>query len=140
MELKVWIDGKLVNKGDAKVSVYDHGLLYGDGVFEGIRVYHGKVFESEAHLRRLYESAKSIRLTIPISPQEIQAAMEETVRANNFRDCYIRLIVTRGVGNLGLNPRGCERPSSQAVCRLWRSCRCPVARCPRVPVCASSNR
>ena len=111
MELKVWIDGKLVNKGDAKVSVYDHGLLYGDGVFEGIRVYHGKIFESEAHLRRLYESAKSIRLTIPMSPQEIQAAMEETVRANNFRDCYIRLIVTRGVGNLGLNPRGCDRPS-----------------------------
>ncbi|HTI49444.1 MAG TPA: branched-chain-amino-acid transaminase, partial [Planctomycetaceae bacterium] len=83
----------------------------GDGVFEGIRVYHGKIFESEAHLRRLYESARSIRLTIPMSPQEIQAAMEETVRANNFRDCYIRLIVTRGVGNLGLNPRNCERPS-----------------------------
>ena len=111
MELKIWMDGKLVNKGDAKVSVYDHGLLYGDGVFEGIRVYYGKIFESEAHLQRLYESARTIRLTIPMSPQEIQAAMEETVRANNFRDCYIRLIVTRGVGNLGLNPRNCERPS-----------------------------
>lgn len=118
MELKVWMDGKLVNKGDAKVSVYDHGLLYGDGVFEGIRVYHGKIFESEAHLRRLYESARSIRLTIPMSPQEIQAAMEETVRANNFRDCYIRLIVTRGVGNLGLNPRNCERPSVIVIADL----------------------
>jgi branched-chain amino acid aminotransferase len=118
MELKIWMDGKLVNKPDAKVSVYDHGLLYGDGVFEGIRVYHGKIFESEAHLRRLYESARSIRLTIPMSPQEIQAAMEETVRANNFRDCYIRLIVTRGVGNLGLNPRNCERPSVIVIADL----------------------
>ena len=118
MELKIWMDGKLVNKADAKVSVYDHGLLYGDGVFEGIRVYHGKIFESEAHLRRLYESARSIRLTIPMSPQEIQAAMEETVRANNFRDCYIRLIVTRGVGNLGLNPRNCERPSVIVIADL----------------------
>ena len=97
MSLKVWIDGKLVDKNDAKVSVYDHGLLYGDGVFEGIRVYNGRVFECDAHLRRLYDSAKAIRLTIPISIDQYKAAIEQTVKANNFTDCYIRAIVTLGV-------------------------------------------
>ena len=111
MSLKVWIDGKLVDKEDAKISVYDHGLLYGDGVFEGIRVYHGRIFEVDAHLDRLYASAKAIRLTIPLIPQQVRSAMEETVRANNFRDCYIRLVVTRGAGYLGLNPNKCPRPS-----------------------------
>src|SRR5688572_5484964 len=109
--LKVWIDGELLPQQDAKVNVYDHGLLYGDGVFEGIRVYHGKIFEAEAHLRRLYDSAKAIRLTIPLKPEQFRAAIEETVRANKFRDCYIRALVTRGVGYLGLNPNKCERPS-----------------------------
>src|SRR6185369_9723314 len=102
MSLKVWMDGKLVEPADAKVSVYDHGLLYGDGVFEGIRVYHGRIFECEAHLDRFYNSAKAIRLSIPMTREQVRAAMDETVRANNFRDCYIRLIVTRGIGKLGI--------------------------------------
>ena len=104
MALKVWIDGKLYDKADAKVSVYDHGLLYGDGVFEGIRVYNGKVFERDAHVDRLWASAKAIRLVIPVSKEQLVAAIEETVRANNFRDCYVRAVVTRGVGDLGINP------------------------------------
>ncbi len=111
MELKVWLDGKLVNRKDAKISVYDHGLLYGDGVFEGIRVYHGRVFELEAHLERFYESAKAIRLTVPTPIEQVRAAIEETVKANGFRDCYVRLVVTRGVGALGINPASCEKPS-----------------------------
>jgi branched-chain amino acid aminotransferase len=109
--MKVWIDGRLVDRADAKVSVFDHGLLYGDGVFEGIRVYHGKIFECEAHLDRFYQSAKAIRLTIPMTRDAVRAAMEETVKANNFTDCYIRLVVTRGVGTLGLSPVRCEKPS-----------------------------
>jgi branched-chain amino acid aminotransferase len=110
MSLKIWIDGKLVPKDDAKVSVYDHGLLYGDGVFEGIRVYSGKVFEADAHVRRLYDSAKAIRLDIPYTPAEFKAAIEQTFRANNFTDCYIRAVVTRGAGYLGLSPTKCPRP------------------------------
>jgi branched-chain amino acid aminotransferase len=111
MSLKVWIDGKLVDKADAKVSVYDHGLLYGDGVFEGIRVYNGKIFECEAHVRRLYDSAKSIRLKIPIGAAELKAAMEQTVKANGFGECYIRVVVTRGAGSLGIDPNKCANPS-----------------------------
>jgi len=111
MSLKVWIDGRLMDKADAKVSVYDHGLLYGDGVFEGIRLYHGKVFEADAHLRRLFDSAKSIRLTIPFAPEQLKSAIQETAKANNFADCYVRLVVTRGVGYLGLNPNKCSSPS-----------------------------
>jgi branched-chain amino acid aminotransferase len=111
MALKVWIDGTLYDKDDAKVSVYDHGLLYGDGVFEGIRVYSGRIFECAAHIDRLYASAKAIRLTIPLSREQVRAAMEETVRVNNFRDCYMRLVVTRGVGYLGLNPNKCPTPT-----------------------------
>ncbi len=111
MSLKIWLDGKLVEKADAKISVYDHGLLYGDGVFEGIRAYYGKLFEIDAHLNRLYDSAKAIRLTIPLSREQFRTAIEETVRANNFQDCYIRAVVTRGVGYLGLNPNRCEKPS-----------------------------
>jgi branched-chain amino acid aminotransferase len=91
--------------------VFDHGLLYGDGVFEGIRVYHGKIFERDAHMDRLFQSAKGIRLPIPLSREQLIAAMEETIKANNFTDCYIRLVVTRGVGSLGLSPIRCERPS-----------------------------
>jgi branched-chain amino acid aminotransferase len=110
MPLKVWIDGKLVDKDDAKISVYDHGLLYGDGVFEGIRVYAGRVFRAEPHVRRLYDSAKSIRLTIPLSPKEFLEAIEATVKANNFADCYIRAVVTRGAGSLGIDPNRCKDP------------------------------
>lgn len=111
MALKVWIDGTLYDKDDAKVSVYDHGLLYGDGVFEGIRVYGGRIFECAAHIDRLYASARAIRLNIPLSREQVRAAMEETVQVNNFRDCYMRLVVTRGVGYLGLNPNKCPTPT-----------------------------
>lgn len=111
MSLKVWIDGKLVDKEDAKVSVYDHGLLYGDGVFEGIRMYAGKLFRVEQHLRRLYDSAKAIRLSIPITQEQFLASIRETVKANDFNDCYIRACVTRGVGSLGIDPNKCKNPS-----------------------------
>lgn len=109
--LKVWLDGQLVDKADAKISVYDHGLLYGDGVFEGIRAYAGKIFRPEQHLRRLYDSARAIRLTISQTPNELLEAAYETVRANHFTDCYIRLVVTRGSGYLGLNPNRCPNPT-----------------------------
>ena len=111
MALKIWLDGKLVDQKDAKISVFDHGLLYGDGVFEGIRVYNGRIFELDAHIKRLYESAKAIRLTIPISQNELVGATEETVKANNITNGYIRLVVTRGVGTLGLNPFICKNGS-----------------------------
>ncbi len=108
MGLKIWLDNRLVDEADAKISVFDHGLLYGDGVFEGIRVYNGGVFELEAHLRRLYESAKVIRLDVPMSKSQLIKAVEKTVEANGVIDGYIRLGVTRGVGTLGLNPFVCE--------------------------------
>src|SRR5258707_13747530 len=110
-DLKIWIDGELVAMADAKISVYDHGLLYGDGVFEGIRLYNGKIFEPDAHMKRLYDSAKAIRLTIPLTPQQLLAAIDQTAKANNFTDCYVRAVVTRGVGYLGLNPNRCLKPS-----------------------------
>ena len=106
--LKIWIDGQLLDKAQAKISVYDHGLLYGDGVFEGIRVYNGRIFACEQHIRRLYDSAKSIRLTIPLTPERFRAAMEQTIAANGFTDCYIRALITRGIGNLGLSPHRCN--------------------------------
>ncbi len=108
MALKIWLDDKLVDECDAKVSVFDHGLLYGDGVFEGIRVYDGRVFEIEAHLNRLNKSAKGIRLEIPLDKDELVAAIKQTVEANGIVDGYIRLLVTRGVGSLGLNPFLCK--------------------------------
>jgi branched-chain amino acid aminotransferase len=105
---RVYINGKLYDKADAKISVYDHGLLYGDGVFEGIRVYHGKVFKHKEHIDRLYESARSIALEIPMGPGELMKAVEETVKVNNKINGYIRLVVTRGAGTLGLDPRKCD--------------------------------
>jgi len=110
MALKIWLNDGLVDEQDAKISVFDHGLLYGDGVFEGIRVYSSKVFELEAHLKRLYESAKVIRLNIGITPQQMADATQATVKANNIVDGYIRLVVTRGVGTLGINPLNCKKP------------------------------
>ena len=118
MSLKIWIDGKLVDKADAKISVYDHGLLYGDGVFEGIRVYNGKIFECDAHVRRLYDSAKAIRLKIPAGPAELKSIMEQTVKANGFNECYIRVVVTRGVGSLGIDPNKCSNPSLIVIADL----------------------
>jgi branched-chain amino acid aminotransferase len=108
MALKIWLDNKLVDEADAKISVFDHGLLYGDGVFEGIRVYSSRVFEMEAHIKRLYESAKAIRLEIPMKRDELIKAVEKTVEANGVIDGYIRLVITRGKGSLGLNPFTCE--------------------------------
>jgi len=111
MALKIWLDGKLVDEVDAKISVFDHGLLYGDGVFEGIRVYSKKVFELDAHIKRLYQSAKVIRLEVPMSQSKLINAIEKTVEANGVIDGYIRLVVTRGNGTLGLNPFACEKSS-----------------------------
>jgi branched-chain amino acid aminotransferase len=109
MALQIWFDTGLVDEKDARISVFDHGLLYGDGVFEGIRVYGGRVFELEAHIRRLFESARAIRLPIPMAKDQLIRAVETTVQANRVADGYIRLVVTRGVGTLGLNPFNCER-------------------------------
>ena len=108
---KIYIDGKFYSEADAKVSVFDHGLLYGDGIFEGIRFYNGRVFRLEEHLERLWDSARSICLHIPMSQRAMSEALLETIRQNNLREGYIRLIVTRGVGNLGLNPEQCKTPS-----------------------------
>jgi len=110
MATKVYINGTLLSKDDAKVSVYDHGLLYGDGVFEGIRVYGGKVFLLPEHIQRLYESALAIRLTIPLSQTEMADAVQKTVAANEIKDGYVRLVVTRGAGTLGLDVRRTSNP------------------------------
>jgi branched-chain amino acid aminotransferase len=110
-EPQIYIDGKFHAESEAKVSVFDHGLLYGDGIFEGIRFYNGRVFRLEEHLDRLWDSAHSIRLEIPMSAREMTQALLETIRENGLREGYIRLLVTRGVGNLGLNPEQCKRPS-----------------------------
>ncbi len=107
---KVYISGKLVDKSQATVSVYDHGFLYGDGVFEGIRVYSGKVFLLPEHLDRLYESARAIRLEIPISKGDLAAAVNSTVAANSLSDGYVRLVISRGAGYLGLDPRKTANP------------------------------
>jgi branched-chain amino acid aminotransferase len=107
---QVYINGKLYDKADAKVSVYDHGVLYGDGVFEGIRIYNGKIFRLSEHIDRLYDSARAIHLEIPISKDKMAEAMQNTVRANNKRDGYIRALVTRGAGTLGLDPRKTTDP------------------------------
>src|SRR6266550_3684107 len=108
---QIYVDGKFYAEGEAKVSVFDHGLLYGDGIFEGIRFYNGRVFRLEEHLERLWDSARSICLQVPISMREMTEAVLETIRQNDLRDGYIRLLVTRGIGNLGLNPMQCKHPS-----------------------------
>jgi branched-chain amino acid aminotransferase len=107
--MKVYIDGELFAREDAKISVFDHGLLYGDGVFEGIRFYGGRVFRLEEHVERLFDSAKAICLKPPLDKAAMAAAVLETIRANELRDGYIRLVVTRGEGNLGLSPEHCPR-------------------------------
>lgn len=110
-DLLVYIDGKYYPSGEAKISVFDHGFLYGDGVFEGIRAYNGIVFKLKEHIDRLYYSAHAIMLDIPLTKDEMIKAVLETLRVNNLRDAYIRLVVTRGVGDLGLDPRKCPKPS-----------------------------
>jgi branched-chain amino acid aminotransferase len=109
--MKVYIDGKYYDEKNAKISVFDHGLLYGDGVFEGIRAYNGRVFKLIEHIERLFYSAKAILLEIPMSPKELIAAVVQSCRRNDIRDGYIRLVVTRGIGTLGLNPNKCKNPS-----------------------------
>jgi len=110
MSLKIYISGKLYDKEDAKISVYDHGLLYGDGVFEGLRSYNGKVFRLAEHLDRLWYSAKAIWLQIPISKEEMTKAVNDTVAVNGIKDGYVRVVVTRGAGSLGLDPNRCSDP------------------------------
>jgi len=110
-ELLVYIDGEFYPKSEARISVYDHGLLYGDGVFEGIRAYNGVVFKLKEHVDRLYRSAHTIMLQIPMTKSEMTKAVLETLKKNNLKDAYIRLVVTRGVGDLGLDPRKCSKPT-----------------------------
>ncbi len=109
--MKIWLNGKLINKAEARITVFDHGTLYGDGVFEGIRAYGGKPFQCQAHVDRLFQSAKEIRLAIPYTKQELTEAIAETLLANNITDGYIRLVVTRGAGTLGLSPFKCSSPN-----------------------------
>ncbi len=107
----IYINGEMVPREEAKVSVFDHGYLYGDGVFEGIRTYNGRVFKLTEHLERLYESAKSILLNIPLTMEELERDVLETVRQNDLRDAYIRIVVSRGPGDLGLDPNKCPHPT-----------------------------
>ena len=141
--MKVWLDGQLVDREHAKVSVYDHGLLYGDGVFEGIRVYGGRVFKLKSHLERLAASAHAIHLTLHYTIREIERAVRDTVAANGLRDAYVRLVVTRGVGTLGLNPFTCPKPSTFVIVdrislypaeMYEQGMPVVVARRPRIPV------
>jgi branched-chain amino acid aminotransferase len=107
----IWLDGKWCDKDTARISVFDHGLLYGDGVFEGMRVYNGKTFKLREHVDRLYDSAKAILLEVPMSKAEMIAVTEDGVRRSGLKDAYLRHVVTRGVGDLGLDPRHCQKPS-----------------------------
>src|SRR3954451_25464103 len=109
--MKIYIDGKFYDEKNAKISVFNHGLLYGDGIFEGIRAYNGRVFKLKEHIDRLFYSAKSLLLNMPLSHEEISRAVVATCRENQVKEGYIRLIVTRGVGGLGLNPNRCKQPS-----------------------------
>ena len=104
----IYLDGNYVREEEAKISVFDHGVLYGDGVFEGIRVYNGRVFKCEEHINRLYNAAKAIMLEIPMSKEEMTEVLLETCRRNQIKDGYVRLVITRGKGDLGLNPVSCK--------------------------------
>ncbi|AGK61639.1 branched chain amino acid aminotransferase apoenzyme [Archaeoglobus sulfaticallidus PM70-1] len=115
----VYIDGKFVPEEEAKISIFDHGFLYGDGVFEGIRAYNGRVFRLKEHIDRLYDSAKVICLEIPISKEEFMELILETLRKNNLKNAYIRPIVTRGIGDLGLDPRKCSKPNIIIITKEW---------------------
>jgi branched-chain amino acid aminotransferase len=119
MGLLVYLDGKFVPEEEAKISIFDHGFLYGDGVFEGIRAYNGRVFRLREHMNRLYDSAKAIDLQIPITKEEFEKIILETLRINKLRDAYIRPIVTRGVGDLGLDPRKCKKPTIIVITKPW---------------------
>lgn len=111
MSIQIYVDGQFYSKEEAKISVFDHGFLYGDGVFEGIRAYNGRVFRLEEHVERLYNSAKTLLMNIPMSQAEMAQVVVETCRRSNLKDAYIRLVVSRGAGDLGLDPRKCPRPT-----------------------------
>lgn len=115
MGLLIYLDGKFVPEEEAKVSVFDHGFLYGDGVFEGIRAYNGRVFRLKQHIERIYDSAKAINLEIPYTRDQMADVVCETCRQNNLKDAYIRLVVSRGKGDLGLDPRNCEAPTTVCI-------------------------
>lgn len=118
-ELFIYCNGEYVHKSKATVSLFDHGFLYGDGVFEGIRAYNGRVFKLREHLDRLYDSARAIALEIPMSKEEMGKVILETLRRNKLRDAYIRPLVTRGVGDLGLDPRKCPKPGVFIITQPW---------------------
>jgi branched-chain amino acid aminotransferase len=132
----VWIDGKYQAKNEASISVFDHGLLYGDGVFEGIRSYDGRIFRLSQHLERLYHSAKAIWLEIPQSQQQMAQIVTEALGKSGLRDAYIRLIVTRGVGDMGLDPRKCPRPT--VICIIDTIALWPADRYERGLVCLTA--
>ena len=115
----IYLDGEFVPAERAAVSVFDHGFLYGDGVFEGIRAYEGRVFRLEDHVRRLFDSAQAIMLSIPLSQEEMALAIRETLRKNNLRDAYVRPIVSRGYGDLGLYPLKCKKPTVIIIAVEW---------------------
>ena len=119
MDQLIYFNGKFVQKQEARTSVYDHGFLYGDGVFEGIRAYNGRVFRLDGHLDRMYDSAKAIDLKIPLSKEEMKKAIIETLKRNGLKDAYIRPIVTRGDGDLGLDPRKCPFPNVFIITQEW---------------------
>ncbi len=119
MDQLIYFNGKFVQKQEARTSVYDHGFLYGDGVFEGIRAYNGRVFRLDGHLDRMYDSAKAIDLKIPLSKEEMKKAIIETLKRNGLKDAYIRPIVTRGDGDLGLDPRKCQVPNVFIITQEW---------------------
>ncbi|MBM4107334.1 MAG: branched-chain-amino-acid transaminase [Phycisphaerae bacterium] len=145
----IYVNGRYLPKNQAAISVYDHGLLYGDGIFEGIRVYRGRIFKLEQHMDRLWRSAEGIRLTIPISRKEMIEIQRECIRVNNLYDAYIRLLVTRGHGTLGLDPRKCPRPGVICIAdqialyppeMYEEGMRVVVANRPRIPVAALDPR
>jgi branched-chain amino acid aminotransferase len=115
----IYIDGKFYEKDDAKISVYDHGLLYGDGVFEGIRAYNGKVFRLDEHIDRMYDGAKAIMLEPPLTKEQMKKVIIDTLKKNKLKDAYIRPIITRGRGDLGLDPRKCPKPSVVVIAVTW---------------------
>lgn len=119
MDLVIYFNGKFVPKNEARTSIYDHGFLYGDGVFEGIRAYNGRIFRLDEHLDRMYDSAKAIDLKIPLSKEEMKKAIIETLKKNKLEDAYIRPIVSRGDGDLGLDPRKCPKPNVFIITQEW---------------------
>jgi branched-chain amino acid aminotransferase len=141
--MAIWLDGQLVPREKAMISAYDHAVLYGDGVFEGIRAYHGRIFKLRTHLDRLEDSARRIRLKLPYTKDQIAQAIRDTLKANNLRDAYIRLVVTRGVGTLGLHPFRCPTPGTFVITdkielyppELYRDgMKVIVAQRPRIPI------